>query len=132
MGKPSGFLEYPRELPLDRPVQERIRDWNEFHAHHPEEKIRAQGARCMECGTPFCHTGLTLAGAASGCPLYNLIPEWNDLVYKGLWQKALRITSYNVCYTKLLRLTESNHPDFFGKNYVITSYSIHYTKLYDI
>jgi len=104
MGKPSGFLEYPRELPLDRPVQERIRDWNEFHAHHPEEKIRAQGARCMECGTPFCHTGLTLAGAASGCPLYNLIPEWNDMVYKGLWQKALE---------RLLKT--NNFPEFTGR-----------------
>ncbi len=89
MGKPTGFLEYYRELPADRPVAERLRDWNEFHLHHPEEQCREQGARCMECGTPFCHTGLTLAGAASGCPVYNLIPEWNDLIYRGLWRQAL-------------------------------------------
>jgi glutamate synthase (NADPH) small chain len=89
MGKPTGFIEYLRELPLDRPALERIRDWNEFHLHFPEEKLRAQGARCMDCGTPFCHTGILVSGMASGCPINNLIPEWNDLVYRGLWREAL-------------------------------------------
>ncbi len=74
MGKIGGFLEYFRELPADRGTAERIADWQEFHLHYAEEKLRQQGARCMECGTPFCHTGLTIAGAASGCPVYNLIP----------------------------------------------------------
>ncbi len=104
MGKQGGFLEYFRELPADRPVEERLKDWQEFHLHYPLEKCREQGARCMECGTPFCHTGLTIAGAASGCPVYNLIPEWNDLVYRGLWQKAL----------ERLHMT-NNFPEFTGR-----------------
>jgi len=104
MGKRGGFLEYFRELPADRPALERLADWQEFHLHHPEEKCREQGARCMECGTPFCHTGLTLAGAASGCPVYNLIPEWNDLVWRGLWRKAL----------ERLHMT-NNFPEFTGR-----------------
>jgi len=104
MGKQGGFLEYFRELPADRPVAERLADWREFHLHHPEEKCREQGARCMECGTPFCHTGLTLAGAASGCPVYNLIPEWNDLVWRGLWKKALERL-----------LMTNNFPEFTGR-----------------
>ena len=74
MGKPTGFLEYLRELPLDRPALERIRDWNEFHLHLDEAKLREQGARCMDCGVPFCHTGTLLSGMASGCPINNLIP----------------------------------------------------------
>ncbi len=89
MGKPTGFLEYLRELPLDRPALERIRDWNEFHLHMDEESLRKQGARCMDCGIPFCHTGSLLSGMAAGCPIHNLIPEWNDLVYRGLWREAL-------------------------------------------
>jgi glutamate synthase (NADPH) small chain len=89
MGKPTGFLEYARELPLDRPAVERIRDWNEFHLPLEETKLRAQGARCMDCGTPFCHTGKLLSGMASGCPINNLIPEWNDLVYRGRWREAI-------------------------------------------
>ncbi|AMV73269.1 glutamate synthase subunit beta [Desulfuromonas carbonis] len=104
MGKQGGFLEYYRELPADRPVAERLKDWQEFHLHYPAGKCREQGARCMECGTPFCHTGLTIAGAASGCPVYNLIPEWNDLVYRGLWQKAL----------ERLHMT-NNFPEFTGR-----------------
>ncbi|HAD04911.1 MAG: glutamate synthase [Desulfuromonadales bacterium GWC2_61_20] len=104
MGKPTGFLEIDRQLPPDRPVKERLGDWEEFHLHHPEEQCREQGARCMECGTPFCHTGLTIAGAASGCPVYNLIPEWNDLVYRGLWRQALA------------RLQQTNNfPEFTGR-----------------
>jgi glutamate synthase (NADPH/NADH) small chain len=104
MGKLGGFTEFFRELPADRAVGERIVDWEEFHLHYPEEKAREQGARCMECGTPFCHTGLIIAGAASGCPVYNLIPEWNDLVWRGLWRKAL----------ERLHMT-NNFPEFTGR-----------------
>lgn len=104
MGKPTGFLEYLRELPLDRPALERIRDWNEFHLHMDEESLRKQGARCMDCGIPFCHTGSLISGMAAGCPIHNLIPEWNDLVYRGLWKEALE------------RLHKTNNfPDFTGR-----------------
>ena len=89
MGKPTGFMEHPRELPADRAPAERIRDWDEFHAHPSEELLKTQGARCMDCGVPFCHTGIILKGTTSGCPINNLIPEWNDLVYRGLWREAL-------------------------------------------
>jgi glutamate synthase (NADPH) small chain len=104
MGKPTGFLDYLRELPLDRPALERIRDWNEFHLHFEEPKLREQGARCMDCGTPFCHTGKLFSGMASGCPINNLIPEWNDLVYRGLWHEAID------------RLHKTNNfPEFTGR-----------------
>ncbi|HSA60512.1 MAG TPA: glutamate synthase subunit beta [bacterium] len=104
MGKPTGFIEYRRELPEDRSPAARVGDWNEFHLHMEEEKLREQGARCMDCGVPFCHTGTLLAGMASGCPINNLIPEWNDLVYKGLWREALE------------RLHKTNNfPDFTGR-----------------
>ena len=104
MGKPTGFMEYEREEPEDRAPEERIRDWKEFHHSLSEEKMRTQGARCMDCGIPFCHTGMLLNGAASGCPINNLIPEWNDLVYKGLWQQALD------------RLHKTNNfPEFTGR-----------------
>jgi len=104
MGKPTGFLDYLRELPLDRSALERIHDWHEFHLHLDESKLRDQGARCMDCGVPFCHTGTLLNGMASGCPINNLIPEWNDLVYRGLWREALG------------RLHKTNNfPDFTGR-----------------
>src|SRR5580765_551341 len=104
MGKPTGFIEYLRELPLDRSAIERIRDWNEFHFHMEEPKLREQGARCMDCGIPFCRTGALLNGMASGCPIHNLIPEWNDLVYRGLWKEALD------------RLHKTNNfPEFTGR-----------------
>jgi glutamate synthase (NADPH/NADH) small chain len=104
MGKPTGFIEYLRELPLDRSALERIRDWNEFHLHMEDKKLREQAARCMDCGIPFCHTGTLLSGMASGCPIHNLIPEWNDLVYRGLWKEALE------------RLHKTNNfPDFTGR-----------------
>ncbi|MBX9678096.1 MAG: glutamate synthase subunit beta [Gemmataceae bacterium] len=104
MGKPTGFLEYPRELPLTRQPQERIHDWAEFHAHGSEELLKKQGARCMDCGVPFCHTGTLLEGMASGCPVNNLIPEWNDLVYRGLWKEAIE------------RLHKTNNfPEFTGR-----------------
>ncbi|RME93857.1 MAG: glutamate synthase subunit beta, partial [Verrucomicrobia bacterium] len=104
MGKPTGFLEYERETPQDRPPAERVKDWNEFHHHLPVEKLRTQGARCMDCGIPFCHTGKLLSGMASGCPINNLIPEWNDLVYRGLMREAID------------RLHKTNNfPEFTGR-----------------
>lgn len=104
MGKPEGFIQYQRELPADRPPLERIDDWGEFHFHMPEDKLRIQGARCMDCGIPFCHTGTLISGMASGCPINNLIPEWNDLVYRGLWREALE------------RLHKTNNfPEFTGR-----------------
>jgi glutamate synthase (NADPH/NADH) small chain len=95
MGKTTGFLEHTRELPLRRPPAERIHDWFEIYLPFPEENIRTQGARCMDCGVPFCHTG---------CPLTNLIPDWNDLVYRGRWREAVR----------QLHAT-NNFPEFTGR-----------------
>jgi len=96
MGKPTGFIEFSRETPSYRPPLERIGDWNEFHIDLSEEKIRTQSSRCMDCGTPFCHAGMLINGMPCGCPLGNLIPEWNDLVYRGLWHEALdRLQQYN-------------------------------------
>ncbi len=89
MGKPTGFMEYLREVAEEITPSDRIHNWDEFHLPMTEEAIRQQGARCMDCGTPFCHTGTIIGGMASGCPINNLIPEWNDLVYRGLWQEAL-------------------------------------------
>jgi glutamate synthase (NADPH/NADH) small chain len=104
MGKPTGFIEYLREIPADRAPLERTRDWGEFHLHMPEDKLRDQGARCMDCGIPFCHTGTLISGMASGCPINNLIPEWNDLIYRGLWKEALE------------RLHKTNNfPEFTGR-----------------
>lgn len=104
MGKPTGFIEFVRELPVDRTPRERVRDWNEFHHHMDEKRLRQQGARCMDCGVPFCHNGTVVEGSAVGCPVNNLIPEWNDLVYRGLWQEAL------------VRLHKTNNfPDFTGR-----------------
>ena len=75
MGKPTGFLEYARELPADRAPLVRVNDWDEFHLHLEDAALRTQGARCMDCGIPFCHTGQLINGMASGCPINNLIPE---------------------------------------------------------
>lgn len=88
MGKPTGFMEYKREVSIAQEPGERIGHFNEFHEHLPEEEQQLQGARCMECGVPFCQSGMMLCGMASGCPLHNLIPEWNDLVYHGNWKQA--------------------------------------------
>ena len=88
MGRPTGFLEHGRAPLHVRPPLERIRDWNETHPPYEEDALRTQGARCMDCGVPFCHTGTLIAGMASGCPINNLIPEWNDLVYRGQWREA--------------------------------------------
>ncbi len=104
MAKPTGFMEFQRELPEDRAPVERIKDWQELHLHFSEEKLNKQGARCMNCGVPFCHTGITLNNMASGCPINNLIPEWNDLVYKGHWHQAL---------DRLLKT--NNFPEFTGR-----------------
>ncbi len=104
MGKPTGFLEYDRKPIPDRLPMERVKDWNEIHEDFEEDKVRKQGARCMDCGTPYCHTGMTLSNMASGCPINNLIPEWNDLVYQNKWREALD------------RLHKTNNfPEFTGR-----------------
>ncbi len=104
MGKLTGFLEYERQEPPGRNPKLRVKDWAEFHDHLPETTLKEQGARCMDCGVPFCHTGTQLPGGASGCPINNLIPEWNDLVYRGQWREALA------------RLHKTNNfPEFTGR-----------------
>ena len=104
MGDPTGFMQHDRELEPDRSPEERINDWKEFHKHLPEDKLKTQGSRCMDCGIPFCQTGDMLEGLTSGCPINNLIPEWNDLVFKGLWREALD------------RLHKTNNfPEFTGR-----------------
>ena len=106
MGKPTGFIEFERVLPKDRDPVERVKDWDEFHEHMPEEALREQGSRCMDCGIPFCHLGDVVSDGdkGSGCPVNNLIPEWNDLVYRGLWREALE------------RLHKTyNFPEFTGR-----------------
>jgi len=95
MGKSTGFMEYAREHAQRRPVTQRVNDWFEIYVDFPEEKLRQQGARCMDCGVPFCHTG---------CPVNNIIPDWNDLVYRGRWKQALR----------QLHAT-NNFPEFTGR-----------------
>jgi glutamate synthase (NADPH) small chain len=104
MGKPTGFMEYTREAPAERPPLERVKDFEEFHIHLADRTLQQQGARCMDCGIPFCHTGQIINGMAAGCPVNNLIPEWNDLVYRGLWREALD------------RLHKTNNfPEFTGR-----------------
>jgi glutamate synthase (NADPH/NADH) small chain len=95
MGKIGGFLEIARETPSRRPVKERLHDWREYELKMPEDKLRAQGARCMDCGIPFCH---------KGCPLGNIIPDWNDLVYRGRFKDAIQ----------RLHMT-NNFPEFTGR-----------------
>ena len=95
MGKTTGFLEYSRELAPRRPVTQRVNDWFEIYLDLPEETLKKQGARCMDCGVPFCQTG---------CPVNNLIPDWNDLVYRGRWKDAVR----------QLHAT-NNFPEFTGR-----------------
>ena len=104
MGKPTGFKEYSRQTATERAPAERINDWKEFANAIELPVLKEQGARCMDCGIPFCHTGDMLAGMAAGCPLHNLIPEWNDLVYHDDWQEALD------------RLHKTNNfPEFTGR-----------------
>jgi len=95
MGKVTGFLEHTRELPQRRPVAERVSDWFEVYQDFPDPKVQTQGARCMDCGVPFCH---------NGCPLNNVIPDWNDLVYRDRWREAIRA----------LHAT-NNFPEFTGR-----------------
>src|SRR5262245_7629901 len=107
MGKPTGFKEIPRELPKRRPVELRILDWNEIYNDFADEKLRGQGARCMDCGIPFCHgavRGPNPLTDSVGCPLGNLIPDWNDLVYRNRWREALA----------MLHKT-NNFPEFTGR-----------------
>ncbi len=95
MGKVTGFLEFGRETPTRRSVEERIHDWHEVYQDFPLEKVQTQGARCMDCGVPFCHTG---------CPLNNIIPDWNDLAYRGRWHDAIRVLH-----------STNNFPEFTGR-----------------
>src|ERR1700733_11037141 len=95
MGKPTGFQEFGRELPEKVPAAERIKNYNEFVHAYPEEKLNQQSARCMNCGIPFCH---------SGCPLGNIIPEFNDAVYRKNWEEAYNILS-----------STNNFPEFTGR-----------------
>ena len=95
MGKPTGFLEFTRELPGKKPVEERLKDYNEFVERYSDEKLNQQSARCMNCGVPFCH---------SGCPLGNVIPEFNDAVYRKSWQEAYDILT-----------STNNFPEFTGR-----------------
>lgn len=104
MGKVTGFLDYAREDNKDVPVEERIRNFKEFHIPLTEEERRKQGARCMNCGVPFCQSGMKLAGMFTGCPLHNLCPEWNDEVYNGHIAHAL---------SRLLKT--NNFPEFTGR-----------------
>jgi glutamate synthase (NADPH/NADH) small chain len=97
MGKPTGFKEIAREMPKRRDVKLRVADWNEVYLDLPEDKLRKQGARCMDCGVPFCNSN-------HGCPLGNIIPEWNDLVYKNHWRDALDML-----------LKTNNFPEFTGR-----------------
>ncbi|MFJ7640110.1 glutamate synthase small subunit [Peribacillus sp. NPDC097225] len=104
MGKATGFMEYPREKPSERNPLTRLRDWREYSTSFSDEKLSRQGARCMDCATPFCHVGMELNRVTTGCPINNLIPEWNDLVYRGRWKEALE------------RLMKTNNfPEFTGR-----------------
>ncbi|MEK4522190.1 glutamate synthase small subunit [Psychrobacillus sp. FSL W7-1493] len=104
MGKPTGFIEYKREKAKEVAPLKRIKNWEEYASKLSDESLRKQGARCMDCGTPFCHMGIEIRGATAGCPINNLIPEWNDLVYRGKWQEALERL-----------LMTNNFPEFTGR-----------------
>jgi glutamate synthase (NADPH/NADH) small chain len=104
MGKPTGFMEFEREPAHVRAPLERIKDWAETHPDYEEKTLRNQGARCMDCGIPYCHSGALVNGLAMGCPIHNLIPEWNDLVFRGQWREAI------------IRLHKTNNfPEFTGR-----------------
>ena len=104
MGKPTGFMDYKREKTKEQPTLERVSNWKEYASRLSDESLQTQGARCMDCGTPFCHMGIEIRGTAAGCPINNVIPEWNDLVYKGQWKEAL----------DRLHMT-NNFPEFTGR-----------------
>ncbi|MBM7552061.1 glutamate synthase subunit beta [Thalassobacillus pellis] len=89
MGKTTGFMEYERQSQRERDPSERTKDWVDYTAPMTEDEIKKQGARCMDCGVPTCHTGTEINGSTTGCPVNHLIPEWNDLVYRGQWKAAL-------------------------------------------
>jgi len=95
MGKPTGFIEFKREVPARRPVEERLKDHNEIYIEFPEDRVRTQSSRCMDCGIPFCH---------NGCPVNNVIPHWNDLVYNNRWKEAIMILH-----------STNNFPEFTGR-----------------
>lgn len=104
MGKPTGFMEYDREVSTAIEPKERIKNFNEFHIPLSKEKQQKQGARCMDCGVPFCQSGMEIMGMTTGCPLHNLVPEWNDLVYAGNLKRAYQ------------RLTKTNNfPEFTSR-----------------
>ena len=98
MKKPTGFLDYKRQNSETIPPKKRIQNFKEFHVALPLEKQRIQGARCMACGVPFCQYGQIIGGMASGCPLNNLVPEWNDLIYHGKWELAYRRLAKTNCF----------------------------------
>ena len=98
MGKPTGFLEYDRENSREIEPKERIKNFNEFHVLLGKDAQRKQGARCMDCGVPFCQAGMMISGMASGCPLNNLVPEWNDLIYTGNWEQAYKRLTKTNCF----------------------------------
>ncbi|MDR2586724.1 MAG: glutamate synthase subunit beta, partial [Coriobacteriales bacterium] len=102
--KQTGFLEFERAEATNRPIRERIQDFDEFHELQPVTVLREQAARCMDCGVSFCHAGMSVDGASIGCPLSNLIPEINDLIYRGLFDEA---------YERLRRTNP--FPEFTGR-----------------
>ena len=104
MGKATGFMDYARQDKTAEQPLERIRHFNEFHTPLSKEEQELQGARCMDCGVPFCQSGKNLMGMASGCPLHNLVPEWNDLIYNGNWEEA---------YYRLVKT--NNFPEFTSR-----------------
>lgn len=104
MGKTTGFMDYQREGAEERNPHSRLNDWKEYDAPFSDDVLSRQGARCMDCGTPFCQIGEEINGATTGCPIYNLIPEWNDLAYRGQWKEALK---------RLLKT--NNFPEFTGR-----------------
>lgn len=104
MGKPTGFLEIPRSVSSKKHPSARLKDYKEYIVLLPKSEQGKQGARCMDCGIPFCQSGVTINNMTTGCPLHNLIPEWNDLIFKGKWDEAV------------VRLHKTNNfPEFTGR-----------------
>lgn len=104
MGKPTGFMEFSRRKPPEEAVKKRVKHFQEYGNRFSDDQMKEQGARCMDCGTPFCHMGIEIRGVAAGCPIQNVIPEWNDLVYRGQWKEALERL-----------LMTNNFPEFTGR-----------------
>ena len=121
MGKPTGFLDYERVEATAVSPKERIKNFNEFHTPLSEDEQRKQSSRCMDCGVPFCQSGMTIKGMTSGCPLNNLIPEWNDLLYTGNWEQAYhrQVTSLNLQAVCVLHSVRKHvHADLMARQYV--------------